>query len=283
MPSGLTEARDQVLANLSGLPHYAAFAEHRQRSTALALEAASGRTNPSLCVLGAGNCFDLDLDVLAERYATIHLVDLDAQALQATRERHVEATRARLVSHAPLDLSGLLDRIDRWARFELTPAELMAHGEATARQLGALLPGPFDVVLSSCVLSQMHLSVLNVLGELHPFFQAVRLVLSLTHLRTLAQLTRPGGSALLATDVSSYALHPLDQCSPGADCRALLNELSSAGKVFAFAEPSAIAAQLHDDPTLQLAFGELDLRDAWVWNNGPHMQLLVYAIALPRR
>jgi hypothetical protein len=283
MPSGSDQAREQQLANLSGLPYYSSFAEHRRQLTALTLEAAATRSCPTLCVLGAGNCFDLDLNALAEQFAVIHLVDIDPAALERAFERQEPATRSRLVRHAPLDLTGFLDRIDRWARFEVTPTELMGHPGQTATQIRERLAGPFDVVLSACALSQMQLSVLDVLSEQHRLFEAVRFTLNLTHLRTLAELTRPAGSALLATDVSSSELYPFGDGATNADCSALLRQLMAQGKVFDFADPRLLSTQVADDPALCTAFGEFHVRNAWIWRNGPEARFLVYASALSRR
>ena len=283
MPSGLDQASDQVLANLSALPHFASFGEHRRRLTALALDAALPPAGGTLCVLGAGNCFDLELDALCCRYDAVHLVDLDADALERAFARQDPATRQRLVLHAPLDLSGLLDRIDRWSRFQVTPEELMGHAEDTARQLLERLAGPFDVVLSACMLSQMQLSVLNVLSEQHRLFQAVRWTLDLTHFRTLAALTRSSGRALFATDVSSGQLHALDALAPDTDCVALVGQLSQARQVFDFADPKRLAALVSDDPVLRGAFQQFDVSEAWLWSNGPQTKLLVYVSELARR
>lgn len=281
MPSGSDQAREQQLANLSGLPHYSSFAEHRRQLTALTLEAAATRSGPSLCVLGAGNCFDLDLNALADQFAVIHLVDIDPDALDRAFRRQVPETRARLVLHAPLDLTGFLDRIDRWARFEVTPAELLSHPGQTATQIRERLSGPFDVVLSACALSQMQLSVLDVLSDRHRLFEAVRFTLNVTHLRTLAELTRSAGCALLATDVSSSALHPFDAIA-AADCPELLQELVAEDKVFDFADPRLLSTQVADDPALRAAFAEFQVRNAWMWSNGPQARFLVYASAMAR-
>jgi len=281
MPSGLDQAGEQALANLSALPHFSSFGDHRQRLTALAAALAPASAG-TLCVLGAGNCFDLDLDLLAGRYEAVHLVDLDAGALEGAVARQQAATRERLVLHAPLDLSGLLDRIDRWSHFQVTPEELMGHADATAAALRARVGGPFDVVLSACMLSQMQLSVLNVLSEQHRLFQAVRWTLNLTHFRTLAALTRPSGCALFATDVSSGALHALDALAPATDCVALLWELVKQRRVFDFADPKRIAALFSDDPLLREAFQPFEVNDAWLWSNGPQAKFLVYASELRR-
>ncbi|HYQ47350.1 MAG TPA: hypothetical protein VER11_35510 [Polyangiaceae bacterium] len=281
MPSGRDQAGEQALANLSALAHFSSFGVHRQRLTELALSAAPA-TEGSLCVLGAGNCFDLDLETLASRYRALHLVDIDAQALRGTFARQNPATRERLFLHGPLDLSGLLDRIDRWSRFQVTPEELMNHGQLTAEQLCEQLQGPFDVVLSACVLSQMQLSVLNVLSERHRLFEAVRWTLNLTHFRTLAALTRPSGAALFVTDISSNLLHPMDALVPDSNHVALVRELARAQRVFDFADPDRLTALLRDDPLLRRAFPPFDLRDAWLWSNGPETQFLVYASELRR-
>jgi len=282
MPSGLDQAGDQALANLSALPHFASFGEHRQRLTALTLAAAAAHPAPTLCVLGAGNCFDLDLGELASRYEAVHLVDIDARALESAFARQEPATRDRLVLHAPVDLSGLLDRIDRWSRLQVTPEELMGHAQASAGQLRERLGGPFDVVLSACMLSQMQLSVLRVLSEQHRLFEAVRWTLNLTHFRTLAALTAASGRALFATDVSSGQLHALDALASDVDYEALVQELTNAGKVFDFADPRRLAALFSDDPVLRRAFQPFGVSDAWLWKNGPETTFLVYASELRR-
>jgi hypothetical protein len=282
MPSGLDQASAQVLANLSAVPHFTSFDQHRRRLTALTSGAAPTASGCTLCVLGAGNAFDLDLDELTRCYEAVHLVDIDASALERAVARQAHATRERLVLHAPVDLSGLLDRIDRWSRLQLTPEELMGHAESTATHLRERLGGPFDVVLSACMLSQMQLSVLDVLSEQHRLFEAVRWTLNLAHLRTLAALTKSEGLALFATDVSSSQLAPLAALQPDVDHRALVQELSSAGKVFDFADPERVAALFRDDPVLRKAFQPFAVSDAWLWKNGPETEFLVYVSKLQR-
>jgi len=280
MPNARDQASEQALSNQSALAHFSSFAGHRRHLTELSSTAAP-LTPGSLCVLGAGNCFDLDLAELAGRYQALHLVDLDADALERAFLRQEPSTRARIILHGGVDLSGLLDRIDRWSRFQVSPQELMEHGEVTARQLSERLGGPFDVVLSACMLSQMQLSVLNVLGDRHRLFEAVRWTLNSTHFRTLAALTRPAGLALFATDASSNLLHPFDDTAD-LDCLALLDELSRTQRTFDFADPRGLAALLHDDPVLRSAFPRFAASRAWLWSNGPETTFLVYASELRR-
>src|SRR3954447_9921471 len=105
--------------NHATLARWDSFSEHRVRVTALALEP-PGQT---LAVLGAGNCNDLDLAALAARFREIHLIDLDEEAVRRARDRQPDAVKARLVVHAPIDLSGAFDRLAAFRAKPATPAE----------------------------------------------------------------------------------------------------------------------------------------------------------------
>jgi hypothetical protein len=183
--------REQAEANESGTAHRASFRSHREKLTAL-IAARAGDGGRRLCVLGAGNCNDVDLGVLLERYREVHLVDLDAAALDRAVEAIQGETKDRVFRHAPIDVSGVLDKLERWARLEITPAELMGHADQTSRALVSRLGAPFDVVVSACLLTQIQRAPVAVLGDSHRLFEAVRHTLSVTHLRVLHALTARG-------------------------------------------------------------------------------------------
>jgi hypothetical protein len=277
------EIQKQVESNRNALAHFEDFAELRNRLTALlALRAKPGRGS-RLCVLGAGNCYDVDLERLTSLYREVHLVDIDPAALERAWEREPPAVRARLVRHAPLDLSGMLDRIERWRVLDVTPEDLANHAGAAAGALVSALPGPFETVVSACVLSQLQLSVVNVLSPTHPLFEAVRLVVNLTHLRTLAALAAPSdGRALLVSDVSSNLIAPLAPLEPGADLRPLLGQLMRDGRVIHVVRPDVVEQLTAEDPALRAMIARRDLVDAWLWQNGPERTFLVYALELSR-
>lgn len=273
---------DQRAANASGLGHYEAFAGHREKMTGLALSRAPEAGTGTLCVLGAGNCFDLDLDRLVAAYGEIHLVDIDVPALHGTVARHSDDVQAKLHLHGGVDISGLLDRLERWARGEVTLEELTTHGDDTACAVAQRLGRQFDVVLSACVLSQMQLSVVNGLGDGHRLIPVVSWTLTVTHFLTLAALTRSGGSALFATDITASPIYPPLVGAATEDGLTLLSDAVRTRKVFDFAEPGRVEEMMRDNPTLQAALG-WQLTDAWTWNNGPHVTFLVYAVVMPRR
>src|SRR6478609_7048002 len=137
----------QRAANTSALPHFEAFTEHRAALTELVFSSASGEAR-TLCVLGAGNAYDLELEALLGRFESVHLVDIDEAAVTRARERVSAAARARLFVHAPLDLSGMFTDLERWAKLQVTPQELALAPGTGAKRIAAALPGPFDVVVS---------------------------------------------------------------------------------------------------------------------------------------
>jgi hypothetical protein len=282
--SDLSSARELVeeqrLSNESAIPYFDEFAQHRERLTA-AVSARHRKGAPArLCVLGAGNAYDLDLRLLASLFQEIHLVDIDDGALAAAYARQDTATQARLSLHAPVDLSGLFDRIEAWREFRVTPEELVAYPEEASNRVVASLPGPFDVVVSACILTQMQLSMLSALSASHRLFEASRQLLNVMHLRTVAKLLVPGGRAILASDLSSNLLFPL---SPGAtDLKALLIDVLSAGKFFYAVHPDLLAWASREDPVLQRLARVSPPVDVWLWKNGAERTFLVYALELER-
>jgi hypothetical protein len=281
----LAQARDgQVAANRSGAGHESHFAGHRARLTQeidmRAPEGGGGR----LCLLGVGNANDVDLDALAARFREIHLVDLDAEAVGRARARVTEPRRSRLVVHAPLDVSGIFDRLEEWSH--APPASRVLAGEArtaVGRVVGAL-PGPFDVVVSCCMLTMLQLVLLEVVGDRNPGFEDLRDALGRIHVRTLASLLAPGGVALLVTDLTANDTYPrLDDLPPGADLRALMSDLMAVGNVIHAAHPGLLSLEMRRDPELKAAYAVRFPVGPWLWHNGPAKTFLVYALEITAR
>src|SRR5580765_7179568 len=149
---------EQRTSNASGLPHFEAFRGHRARVTELIVGSGATREGAGgerLCVLGAGNAYDLQLERLLTLFAEVHLVDIDAAAVARARERVPEGPRARLFVHAPVDLPGMFEHLERWGRMQVTAQEVAAAPAAGAKRIAAALPGPFEVVVSTCLLTQL--------------------------------------------------------------------------------------------------------------------------------
>ena len=193
--------QSEIDNNLVSFERWDAFANHRRNVTGLL--AGGPPAKPSrLCILGAGNCNDLDLAALVAAHRQIHLVDIDDAALARGVARQGLAIHSALHLHAGIDVSGLLDDMAAWSPpTTIGPAELEACVERPVRSV--VLPGPFDVVASTCLLSQLMGGVVHTVGSAHPRFVESLQAVRTGHLRLLAHLIAPGGSGVLITDVLS--------------------------------------------------------------------------------
>lgn len=284
LPRGPAESvyTEQVEANRSSRLHAEAFAPHRARMTSLLVERAPPSGAGSLCILGAGNANDLDVPRLLQAFAAIHLVDLDKPALVGARARLPEALRPRIKLHAPVDLSGLLARLSDWKELRLGPEALARWPQTAAQDIAKRVGQSFDVVASSCLLSQMQLGVLQALGDRHPLFQVARHTVNVVHLRTMLRLLEPGGRGLLATDVASDADGDFPVAAAEEDLRPWLSAPTLETRLFDSVHPQTIAQTFADDPVLSQAGILSPPLAAWLWSHGPARTFLVYAAAIER-
>jgi hypothetical protein len=242
------------------------YAGHRRHVTEEILALGSGGR---LCLLGAGNANDLDLEALAARFQEIHLVDLDPGALSRATGRQSPAVRARLRSHAPVDLSGLYRQL---GQRRLPGADALVAAGA-AEVLGQL-PGPFDVVASCCVLSQMSWALETLAASEAPL-PVLQQTLVRIHLRTLLGLIHPAGAALLVADLISSDHHDLD---PGEDLAALARKLAAERLAYPVCNPELIRQVLRHDAGLGGA--TLTAGAPWLWDGPNQLTYLVCPLQL---
>ena len=147
---------EQERRNLATRGHWQLFADHRRRVTDLLQTSGHPTKKPAtLCVLGAGNCNDLDLLQLLTYFGRIHLVDWDAPALEAGLARQDLAGDSRLVLHGGVDLSGIAMATSLWSANQPSDQEI-----EQAMRLADSAPLPeigeaVDVCASVCLVSQL--------------------------------------------------------------------------------------------------------------------------------
>ncbi|HEX3694997.1 MAG TPA: hypothetical protein VH374_06365 [Polyangia bacterium] len=241
-----------------------------------------GDPNRRLCLLGAGRCNDVDLNALLASFSEIHLVDIDAAALNAAVGRVPASARQRLPRHAPVDLSGLSHRLTAWKKKPPTLTEIQTNSTATVAANVAHLPGPFDVVVSACMLTQMSFHLSDVLDQQHPMLGAIRQALLVAHLGTLLELTAPGGEAMLICDLTSSSFYPLDDRPAGGDLRATMDDVLAKNAFYVSANPTLIRRLLRREDGLRGRGGEPTLIDPWLWTGGPQRTYLVYGLRIKR-
>jgi hypothetical protein len=261
-----------------------AFHEHRERLTGL-LDAEGG-ADQRLALIGAGNCNDVDLDRLAPRWQTIHLIDLDSEAVTRGVSRQSAAVQAKLVVHAPIDVSGVYDDLPRMRARTLPAAELAALPDRAVTRALAALPddaGRFDTVVSACCLSQIMHSCFLGLGQ-HAQLDVVAAALARAHLRTLLSFVRPGGRVVLVSDMVSSETYPVEELWGTRSGDELIAEVERAGNFLSGTARTFIRRLCVTDAAVAaLAAGPPTAPPPWLWRLGGDLAFIVYALVLTRR
>ena len=249
------------------------YAAHREQLTALLVRAAPPTGTGRLCILGAGKCHDLDLERLGQVYGELHLVDIDASAVAGAVARQPVALRSRLFPQAPVDLSVLsAKRRSKWQRRAPAAADLAAAGDATLKDTLRRLRGPFDVVLSACIITQLGFALSRAFGESGPLIGPLRLCEARTHLQTLLALTAPGGTSLWVSDLASSTHYPLDTLPPEADLTQVQRDVVSRRAFYHLAQPELISMLL-GELAPEAALNQLA---PWLWTGPKDRTYLVY-------
>jgi hypothetical protein len=272
----------QVTANVASRDKWALYQGHRDRVTQVLLDRAAPGAG-RLCVLGAGNCNDLDLPTLVAGFRAVHLVDLDAEALAQGVARQGLANHPAIVLHGDVDVTGRLDVLGAWSPASaIEAADVAAFAEEPVRRVAAGLPGPFDRVASVCLLSQLMLSLVDTVGEHHPRFVGLVQAARAGHLRLLPHLVAPGGVAILITDVvSSVTFAPLDMIADEA-LPDVLARLAQQHNHFHGVNPLVLTALSRQDPVLAAGVARTDILPPWRWNFGERTYA-VWALRWHRR
>jgi hypothetical protein len=261
----------QVELNTGTADNWMGYAPHRRRVTGLIIEQ---RQTPSarVAVLGAGNCNDLDLAALGASFASIDLFDLDAAALARGVKRQGAGEGGTVILHGGVDLSGALDGLG-------------ALGNAAEMRLAmppAIADRTFDVVASTCLLSQIVQSAVRATGETDVRLVPVVLGLRQAHFGWLARMLAPGGTGVFVSDlVSSDSCPELLTCND-QDAASLMDTAIRKRNFFTGLNPYAILQMVQDTGELNGQLTSLRLHDPWIWTIGKRAAL-VYAITFHRR
>jgi hypothetical protein len=256
---------DQRRYNAETQSGWERFAPHRLEVTRQLTEGVSAR-RLRLCVLGAGNCNDLDLRRLAKVYAEVHLVDLDGAALAAGLSRQAPAGPGSVHLNGGIDLSGAVETLSRWSPQVRPPdAEVQAWVERATRAAAPALPGPFDVVASACVLTQLIHAVQTSLDGTHARFFELVFAVRDRHLRMLPELLAPGGLGVLVTDFVSSVTCPDLGRVPDAELGRTLLRLVQERNFFTGVNPFALVARFQTDPDLVRQTADAKLTPPWRW------------------
>ena len=257
--------RRQVDINTTSRDQWEGFAEHRRCLTA-ALSRGASAERSRLCILGAGNANDLDLTALLSAHRELHLVDIDSEALSGGAKQQGVADHPRLRLHGGVDVTATLGVLsDRTPTSELVPAEFEAMAAWPASRTAMILPGGFDRVASTCLLSQILETAAHSLGKDHRQLADTEAALRAGHLRLMARLTAPGGEAVLVTDVVSSQMLTELPTLPAEALAGLLTKLGRNGNDFRAVHPRQILAALRADSSIRPHVAAVAQLTPWRW------------------
>ena len=239
-----------------------AFSGHRSQVTELIVNTGSP-AHRRLCLLGVGNGNDVDLDVLASHFDEICLVDLDDTALRQCVAGLSAMAASRMTLRGGVDLSCILSQLDLLHAEPSVPEKTLDVLTSLARNLPPQIDlGRWDVVVSTCLLSQLIDSVFLTIGQDHP--RSAELVLAVRdgHLAQLAALTGDCGKSLLITDfVSSDTLPELLHVS-GDPLQSLVHQAIVNRNFFTGLNPAVLFHRLQQGNVLVKSY------PVWRWNLG---------------
>lgn len=232
-----------------------------------------------LCVFGAGNCAELELERLASLFSGIHLVDLDPEALERARDRQSSAVRAKISLHAGVDCCGLLDHLDDWGEQFPERRELAQSAVAAAQGILRGLGRTFSVVVSSCVLSQVPLPFQRAWLTSRTNWADLLSTLDAIHLATLTGCVSPGGHGLIVFDAASSRDTPALAELHGRSSEELdefVEEARACDGLDLRPEPKDLVRQLLA-PGLRSLVVDPELSSPWLWSFGQETRL-VYSL-----
>ena len=267
----------QLRLNRETLDNWRLYRSHREAVADLICQPpqpASAR----LCILGAGNCNDLDLARFTGRFARVDLMDLDREAMAKGVQRQSPPAPGRISLHGGVDLTGILKTLATWERHR-PGRESIAHCIREARAFAGLpFPGRFRVAASMCLLSQIIDSIVSVTG---PKALPLELVGALRqrHLQLLAELLVPGGVGFLFTDfaLERGGTRPARETSPEPE-----SVSATPGNAFLGVSPQELYALLSNDAVLRTRVGKARVSPSWLWRQNPRRTLRVCAISFQR-
>ena len=266
----------QLRLNRETLDNWRLYHSHREAVADLICrppQPASAR----LCILGAGNCNDLDLARFTGRFKQVDLVDLDRQAMAAGIQRQSPSTPERISLHGGIDLTGILKTLDTWERYR-PGKESIDHCIREARAFAGLpFLGRFNAAASICLLTQIVESVVSVTGPGAVPLELVR-TLQQGHLRLLAELLLPGAVGYLVTD---FALEPGDG-RPTRGVSSTSVAPTPRGEAFLGVSPQELCALVSNDAVLRTQVRRVRVSPLWLWRQNPRRTLRVCAIQFQR-
>ena len=204
-----------------------------------------------------------------------------------------------MIIQAPIDITGALSELDELAQCDQTRREevcrrcvtafasnwvaqparhpVLASQYPTALSLAAA--APFDVVVSTCLLSQL----MRQLADAGDHLSSLQSVLRDAHLETLVSLTAPGGTGILITDWarSSDGIPELNSVDP-FDVDALVDRIIQERRYFGLLSAAEIIDKFQG-AAMAGRIGHVRQSKDWIWQLASNKSYLCHAVKFNKK
>jgi len=219
-----------------------------------------------LAILGPGPCNDILLKALKEWYLQVHLFDLDGQLVWNGIDFQGFANADWIHVHGNSDVTGVRHLLKQLRQDPPSDAWLDEIIESAANFRLHRYSQSFDVVSSTCLLSQIMEFGIQALGESHPRLVDLLVALRRGHILMLRDLCKPTGIVNLITDFVSSETLPGLEGFKGNDLNNLLTQAIEQRNFFHGMNPLKIMELLTNDPTVAPRVTRVRGSNTWVWN-----------------
>ena len=219
-----------------------------------------------LAILGAGPCMDLDLERLRKRFDEVHLFDLDGEVVWRGVDYQQKTGDAGVFVHGQVDVTGHYHQVAELARDPNNQAKVDQLVQSLNKFRLEQWAGHFDVVVSTCLLSQILEHAVHAMGEDHVRLIEVLTMLRLSHVVVMADMCKPGGCGNLIFDFVSSQTLPGMIGTSGEALIALLENAVQSNNFFHGLNPQRVNEVLLRDPRLQPLIQNVRMTKPWVWN-----------------
>lgn len=239
---------------------------HRRMISGLLGPKPASRTGIA-AVLGAGQCRDVDLRDWLERFHEVHLIDFDRQAMEAGTQAQQVTAHPRLFLHAERDIGGFRALLDSESDAETISRDEIDDAVLSEAIRGVSLSelGTFDVVLSANALAVEARRLAAGVNRTSTTAAALMGTLRQHHLEMMVDLTRPGGVALLVTELTNSQFVPVLRTMPDeAQLDALLRQPEILPALNPGCNPGAVDAAIQNLPSIRTRLHQYDFSRPWL-------------------
>lgn len=270
----------QITRNFQSRNSWESYSSHREKVTSLLINSAKG-IGETVCVLGAGNCNDVDLLELGKVFTPIHLVDIDDEAVVQGITRQTKAKQDDIVVHGKFDVTGTNTLIQELgnSNHQKDIEELIS----TIENVDIPLPAaPFQVVASVCLLSQIVEPLISGLGQNHPRLLDAISALRRRHIKLVLDLTQSGGTSILISDFVSSVTCPGILDVDEKNLLPVVEEALENRNFFTGLNPLVLENIFEEDSRISSLATQVTIANLWKWNFGSRTYA-VCAIVASRR